>query len=86
MKQYIDKKVAILCTTAEESREINKLIVEHGGRDLHYQYNGGNHYYGMEEVSQGTNCQTNGNYYERSGYLVIPASEILSQSANYQIF
>ena len=34
IKQYIDSKTAIHCETEQESIEINKLIVELGGKDL----------------------------------------------------
>lgn len=86
IQQYVDKKVAIVCNTSEESQKINDLIVQHGGRNLHDKFGGGPHYYGMEHIGRKQNCHTDSDYYIKTPneYLVIPASEILSPI--YQIF
>lgn len=88
MKEYIDKKVAIVVANEEESIKINEMIVAHGGRNLHSSYSRKpQHYYGLEQVSRGQNCHTDSDWYVKRTpeYTIIPASAILL-GQNYQIF
>lgn len=88
IKQYIDTKVAIHCETEQESLEINKMIVEIGGRNLHKHYETykENTCYDLEDVRKQLNCYCDLNYYQEKGCLIIKAKEILNKNYMKHVF
>lgn len=81
LEELIGKKVAIHCETEQESLEINKMIVEIGGRNLHKHYETykENTCYDLEDVRKQLNCYCNSDYYQEHGYLILKAKDILNK-------
>lgn len=81
IKQYIDTKTAIHCETEQESIEINKLIAELGGKDLHCFYNDYENYtcYDLESFDLKANCYCNLSYYQENEYNILKAKDVLNK-------
>lgn len=80
LEKYIGEKVAIWCKTEQQSLEINKLIVELGGRDLHYYYSTYKEdtCYILDDIKYSLNCFRYKSWCEDNNLTIIPAEEILT--------
>lgn len=81
IKQYIDTKTAIHCETEQESIEINKLIAELGGRNLHDNYNDYKDQicYDLEYLDIKQNCYCSLSYYQENEYNILKAIHVLNK-------
>lgn len=88
LEELIGKQVAIHCETAEESLEINKMIVEIGGRNLHIQYKKYKELtcYDLNDLSYKWNTYGDKEFYESHNYKIIKAKEILNKNHMKHVF
>jgi len=81
LKELIGKNAAIHCETRQESSEINKMIVEIGGRNLHINYKKykENTCYDLNDLIYKSNTYGDKEFYKKLGYKIIKAKEILNK-------
>lgn len=85
IKKYIDTKTVIHCETEQESFEINKLIVELGGKSLHHYYNTYKNFtcYNLEDLKS-WNTFENLNYFQKKGFTILKAKDILTETFTHK--
>lgn len=87
LEELIDEKVAIHCETEQESLEINKMIVELGGRNLHDRYRiyRENTCYNLEDLKH-WNTYQDLDYFKERKFLILKAKDVLNKNHMKHVF